>query len=240
MVAALHGFTLTGAQFEPLGDDALQIHAADLPGHGETRVRPIDVPTTVGATARWLASFGHPVPLVGYSQGGRMALLTALDHPELVERLVLISASPGIPGDAAREERRAHDQALADHIEAVGTNVFLDEWLNGPIAGTGHLDDETRQRDRAVRSVNTPSGLAAALRGLGQGAQPYVGDRLGELEMPVLTVSGSADTAYTQLAREMAEVAPHGTHVSIDGAGHNVILDAPQALVSSLTDISLD
>ena len=194
----------------------------------------------MGAISRWLASFGRPVPLVGYSQGGRMALLTALDHPDLVERLVLISASPGIPGDAAREERRAHDQALADHIEAVGTNVFLDEWLKGPIAGTGHVDDETGQRDRAVRSVNTPSGLAAALRGLGQGAQPYVGDRLGELEMPLFTVSGSADTAYTQLAREMAEAAPHGTHVPIEGAGHNVILGAPRALVSTLKDTTFD
>ena len=89
-------------------------------------------------------------------------------------------------------------------------------------------------------SVNTASGLAAALRGLGQGAQPYVGDRLGELEMPLLTVSGSADTRYTQLAREMADAAPHGTHLSIDGAGHNVILDAPQALVPTLTDFALD
>ena len=58
--------------------------------------------------------------------------------------------------------------------------------------------------------------------------------------MPLLTVSGSADTSYTQLARAMAEAAPHGTHVSIDGAGHNVILDAPQALVSTLTDITFE
>jgi pimeloyl-ACP methyl ester carboxylesterase len=58
--------------------------------------------------------------------------------------------------------------------------------------------------------------------------------------MPLLTVSGSADTAYTQVAREMAEASPHGIHVSIDGAGHNVILDAPHALVSTLTDIAFE
>ena len=109
----------------------------------------------MGAMARWLASFEQPVPLIGYSLGGRMALLAALDHPDLVERLILISASPGIAGDTARAERRTRDEALADHIEAVGTKAFLDEWLDGPIAGTGHLDDEVRRRDRAIREVNT-------------------------------------------------------------------------------------
>ena len=194
----------------------------------------------MGATTHWLAAFEQPVPLVGYSLGGRMALLAALDHPDLIECLILISASPGIARGTTQEERRTRDEALADHIEAVGTNVFLDEWLDGPIAGTGHLDDEVRRRDRAIREVNTAAGLAAALRGLGQGAQPYVGDRLGELEMPLLTVSGSADTAYTRLAREMADAAPHGTHVSIDGAGHNVALDAPHALKLALREFVLD
>ncbi|MGB5381553.1 MAG: alpha/beta fold hydrolase [Acidimicrobiia bacterium] len=231
---------MTGAQFAPLGSGALQIHAADLPGHGETLLYPVDVPTTVEAIARLLTSFRRPVPLLGYSQGGRVALLTALDYPDLVERLVLISTSPGLAKEEAREERRARDETRAAHIEAVGVEAFLDEWLDGSIAGTRHLDDEARRRDRAVREVNTETGLAAALRGLGQGAQPYVGDRLGDLEMPLLTVSGSADAAYTGLAREMAEAAPYGNHVSIDGAGHNVILDAPQALVSALTDFALD
>mgnify|MGYP000337875467 CR=1 FL=1 len=76
--------------------------------------------------------------------------------------------------------------------------------------------------------------VRAALRGLGQGAQPYVGDRLSELEVPLLTVSGGADTAYTELARDMADAAPNGSHVVIDGAGHNVVLDAPRALVATL------
>ena len=185
---------------------------------------------------RWLASFEEPVPLIGYSQGGRMALLTALDRPDLVERLIVISASPGIAGDVARADRGARDQALADHIETVGSEAFLDEWLDGPITGTSHLDAEARRQDRAVRAVNTASGLAAALRGLGQGVQPYVGDRLHELEMPLLTVSGGADTTYNGLAREMADAAPHGNHVSIGGAGHNVALDAPEALISTLAD----
>lgn len=223
-----------------LGSDDLSIHAADLPGHGETRLTPIDVPTTIDATARWLASFGQPVPLVGYSQGGRMALVTALEHPGLVDRLVLISASPGIEGSAERASRRERDERLADHIEEVGIETFLDEWLDGPITGTAHADDAARRRDREMRSVNTANGLAAALRGIGQGAQPYVGDRIADLGVPLLTVSGAGDATYTNLAREMADAAPRGTHVSISGAGHNVILDAPDALARLVSDFCLE
>jgi 2-succinyl-6-hydroxy-2,4-cyclohexadiene-1-carboxylate synthase len=203
-------------------------------------MRRVDVQTTVAAAARWLGSFRHPVPLVGYSQGGRIALLTALEHPSLIERVVLVSASPGIRSEAARMERRARDAELADYIERVGVDEFLNKWLTNPITGTVHIGDDARRRDRAVRSANTASGLAASLRGLGQGAQPYVGDRIRDLRIPLLTVSGNTDTVYTRLALEMAHAAPNGTHVSIAGAGHNVILDDPQALASALADFTLD
>ena len=168
-----------------------------------------------------------------------MALLTALEHPELVHRLVLISASPGVRDSAAQASRRERDERLADHVEEVGIEIFLDEWLDGRIAGTAHVDDVTRSRDRAMRSVNTAEGLAAALRGIGQGAQPYVGDRIADLGVPLLTVAGAGDAVYANLAREMADAAPLGTHVSITGAGHNVILDAPDALARVVSSFCL-
>lgn len=205
----------------------MRILAPDLPGHGATRVEPVDIPTTIAALGRFLSGFEPPVPLMGYSQGGRIALLTAIEHPDLVDRLVLVSSSPGIPDAAARRARRSHDETLADRIEAIGFAAFLDEWLTGPVAGTAHLDEGLRHRDRTVREENTADGLASALRGLGQGVQPYVGDRISELHMPVLTVSGADDTAYSLLASGMAAEAPNGRHVRIPGAGHNVILDRP-------------
>lgn len=233
---ALHGFTLTGAQFEPLSDAGLEIHAPDLPGHGDTVVDPVDPASTVGALGEWLASFHEPVPLLGYSQGGRMALLAALEYPTFVDRLILVSASPGIRDEEQRAERRARDGALARRIEAVGIDVFLDEWLTGPITGTAHLDEAVRRRDRLVRRGNTATGLAAALRGIGQGSQPYVGDRIETLAIPLLTVSGRNDTRYDRLAGAMASAAPDGIHRSIRNAGHNVLLDAPDEMASAVLE----
>ncbi len=84
LLVALHGFTLTGAQFAPLAT-YLDRHvlAPDLPGHGDTRVTPVDLPTTIDAIAGWLTGLATPVPVVGYSMGGRVAMSLALDHPEL-------------------------------------------------------------------------------------------------------------------------------------------------------------
>jgi 2-succinyl-6-hydroxy-2,4-cyclohexadiene-1-carboxylate synthase len=231
-IAALHGFTLTGAQFEPLSHAGMEIHAPDLPGHGATVVDPVDPATTIGVLGEWLASFDEPIPLLGYSQGGRMALLAALEYPKIADRLILISASPGIRDEGQRAERRAGDEALAQHIEAVGIDVFLDEWLTGPITGTAHLDEVVRRRDRLVRMENTARGLASALRGIGQGSQPYVGSRLGDLAMPLLTVSGRADDRYGRLAGEMASASPNGIHRSIEHTGHNVVLEAPDELAN--------
>ncbi len=65
--------------------------------------------------------------------GGRVALHAALRHRDAVERLVLIGATPGIANAAERRARRAADDALADHIEAVGVAAFIDEWLTNPL-----------------------------------------------------------------------------------------------------------
>lgn len=235
-MAALHGFSLTGEQLAPLASRSVQLHAPDLPGHGGTRVDPVDAPTTISVLGEWLRSFDEPVPLVGYSQGGRIALLLALEYPDLVDRLVLASTSPGISGEADRAVRRTRDWVLADRIESIGLDAFLDEWLEGSITGTGHVSEELRRVDRACRSENTAAGLASALRGLGQGSQPFVGNRLGELQMPILTISGERDTKYTFLAAEIAASVPDGRHLSIREAGHNVILDAPEELTGVIDD----
>ena len=168
-----------------------------------------------------------------------MALLVALEYPNLVDRLILVSASSGVRDEADREARRIRDGALADRIETIGLDAFLDEWLAGPVAGTSHLGNEVQRADRMVRSENTAVGLASALRGLGQGSQPFVGDRLSELEMPVLTISGARDEKYTRLAAEIAGSVPDGRHISIPEAGHNVILEAPDEVAAAIEEFAV-
>jgi 2-succinyl-6-hydroxy-2,4-cyclohexadiene-1-carboxylate synthase len=232
-LVALHGFTLTGAQFAPLADHLdRSILAPDLPGHGGTTLTPIDLPTTIDGLARMLGNLNPPVPVVGYSMGGRIALSLALDRPDLVERTVMVSAGPGIEDSYARTMRASEDEELADRIRRGGMSRFLDEWLTSPVTSTTSVDEALRRADRVVREENTAAGLSAALHGLGQGTSPYLGARLGELAMPLLTISGGRDVRYTELAAGLAAAVPDGRHAVIPGAGHNVILEAPQELAT--------
>jgi 2-succinyl-6-hydroxy-2,4-cyclohexadiene-1-carboxylate synthase len=231
-LVALHGFTQQGRTFGELaGLLDHTVMAPDLPGHGATEVTPVTIDSTVGSLISVLESAGRPLPMLGYSQGGRLALLLALHRPDLVERLILVSASPGISGSVERASRRDLDERLAGHIEEVGIEVFIDEWLALPMfAGLKNRSAEWVARDRALRLENTAAGLAAALRGLGQGVQPHVGHRLRELRIPVLLIAGALDEKYRDLTYRMESTLPDATVSVFAGAGHAVIGEQPEAV----------
>ena len=188
----------------------------------------------MAALAAWMESLPAPLPLLGYSQGARIALLLALEHPELVSQLILVSGASGISSDPVRARRRELDDTIAAEIEAFGVDQFLDRWLTQPLTSTAAVSSALAAWDRTVRSENTATGLSAALRGLGQGAYPYVGDRLAELPMPLLAVAGGRDQKYRALAVEMASEAPMGRAVIVEAAGHNVVLEEPHALADAV------
>jgi 2-succinyl-6-hydroxy-2,4-cyclohexadiene-1-carboxylate synthase len=229
----LHGFTNTGVSWsEVVGalPERYRPVAPDIRGHGTASdVRPVSL---TAVTADLSAAATAPFELVGYSMGGRLALHGALALPRRVRGLVLIGATPGIADPAARAERRAADERLADEVERMTIEEFADLW-----AQTAVLADQPpalRAAMREQRLSNTPAGLAAALRGLGTGALPPLWDRLGELRMPVDLVVGERDQKFRAIAAEMAAALPDARIHVVPGAGHAVHLESPAAVVEIL------
>jgi 2-succinyl-6-hydroxy-2,4-cyclohexadiene-1-carboxylate synthase len=234
-VVLLHGFTQTRQSWRrtiaALGGRYRAL-APDLPGHGLAAERR---PASFAACAAYVRALGgEPFTLVGYSMGGRIALFTALALPGLVERLVLVGASPGIADSAEREERRHADEALAERISSIGVEAFAREW-GGQELFAGQ-PERVAAAAYADRLRNTPSGLAAALRGLGTGVMPPLWDRLGSLAMPVTLVVGERDAKFRALAGRMAPMIPASRVVVVEGAGHAVQLEAPEAVAAAITD----
>jgi 2-succinyl-6-hydroxy-2,4-cyclohexadiene-1-carboxylate synthase len=235
-ILLLHGFSNTHRAWRRLLDagvsDAVEVLAPDLRGHGEAgAVRPVDLDGVLGdldalAPARFT--------LLGYSQGGRIALHAALD-PRLaprISRLVLIGASPGIADPGERSARRAADEALAAQVTGETIEAFATRWARTPVLAG--LAPDLAAEAHADRLHNTPAGLAAALRGLGTGALPSLWGRLAELSLPVTLVAGERDTKFTALAREMASHMARADVVIVPGAGHQVHLEAPAAVAALL------
>jgi 2-succinyl-6-hydroxy-2,4-cyclohexadiene-1-carboxylate synthase len=225
-VVLLHGFTHTGASWEPvvaaLGE-RYRAFAPDIRGHGRSAdAEPVTVEAVIADVARVAP---RRFLLAGYSMGGRLALHVALAVPERVERLVLIGASPGVEGEAERLARLRSDEALAAEIEGLSIEEFADRWAAQPVLAGQPAGVEVWLRE--VRLRNTPEGLARALRGLGTGALPSLWDRLGQLRMPVTLVVGERDQKFRAIAQRMARRLAGAQVVVVPEAGHAVHLEAP-------------
>jgi 2-succinyl-6-hydroxy-2,4-cyclohexadiene-1-carboxylate synthase len=240
----LHGFTGTGAAWDELLDGLGAGHrliVPDLPGHGGTSAvsaEDASVEHAADVLATLLDAHGAtPADVVGYSLGARVALRLAVVHPSAVARLVLESPSAGIEAADARAERRAADEALADRIERDGIAAFVDEWEHHPIFHThAALPTGRRDRIRAMRRSNTPAGLAASLRGAGQGAMEPLFDRLALVTAPTLVLAGALDDAGRPRAARAAAGIPGARLVVVDGAGHTPHDEQPDAFRTHVLD----
>lgn len=226
----LHGFTQTRDCWGPAGDGLTaaghEVVALDLPGHGDRSHEAV----TLDAGAPALAAAGGPGTWLGYSLGARWALAVALARPEVVRSLVLVGGTAGIDDARERARRRSEDEARAAHLEAVGVDAFVDEWVTLPLfAG---IPPEHRCDD--ARRANTVAGLASSLRLAGQGAVAPMWDRLGEVRMPVLVVAGARDGRYAALGRRLVDALPHATLALVPGAGHAAHLERPQAFLDAV------
>jgi 2-succinyl-6-hydroxy-2,4-cyclohexadiene-1-carboxylate synthase len=247
-VLLLHGFTGTGASLDALAGafrhDGRRTLAPDLLGHGasDAAADPArhDVARQAADLAGILGDLGAaPASVVGYSFGGRIALRLALDTPELVSSLVLIGSGAGIPDPAERARRRAVDEDLAASIERDGVAAFVDRWEAMPLfASEESLPTAIRARRRAERLSQDPSGLAASMRGAGQGTQEPLHDRLGTLRAPTLLIVGELDARAAVNARAIAAAAPPGCVrvLTIAAAGHAAHLARPDDVRDAILD----
>ncbi len=241
-IVFLHGFTGTGLDATPLRPalSARPLLAPDLPGHGSTPPPPAGPATTPAAVRAGLVALttASPCDLVGYSQGGRLALDFAC-APEArgrVRRLVLIGASPGLADSNERATRAAADAGLADRLEALGAAAFLAEWGAQPLFArtVERLGTAAWAPLSTARAGATASGLAAALRGLGTAALAPRWADLANLDVPTLLVTGAEDAKFDALARAMLHRLPNAHHVRVPDAHHAAHLENAAACGAAL------
>ena len=172
--------------------------------------------------------------LAGVSGGGIVAQITAVEHPQRVSGLVLISTTPGgddLPGPAAG--LFADEPEHPDWTDRAAAVRWLVE-VERPY-GASRFDEELMTRI-AERTFDHADDLAA------QVSNPFavsegrpVRDRLPEIRVPTAVVHGSADPMFPlEHGRALAAAIPGAALVVLDGFGHAT---APREDWPALVDV---
>jgi 2-succinyl-6-hydroxy-2,4-cyclohexadiene-1-carboxylate synthase len=177
------------------------------------------------------------INLLGYSMGGRLALYFATIYPQLIGKLILESASPGLQTESERQERIVRDNQLADRIEHDGIESFVDFWESLPLWNSQQQFPQiVRDNLRKQRLTNNPLGLANSLRGMGTGFQPSLWDKLPFLQIPAQLIVGELDSKFVQIGKQMNHLLPQSTMTIIENAGHTVHLEKPSEYLACILE----
>jgi pimeloyl-ACP methyl ester carboxylesterase len=202
----------------------------DIPNHGRSPwTERWDFLEAADSVAE-LLSADDPVALVGHSLGGKIAMVVALRHPELVERLCVVDVSP-VAYPASGEFAGYIDAMLALDLDTLADRQDADAALVDAVPNRtvrGFLLQNLR-RDGAtwhwqpnlamIREELGPIGgwPAEALEGL----PPYDG--------PVLWVAGErSDYVADAYLPPMDAYFPRNRRVTVKGAGHWVHSEQPE------------
>jgi pimeloyl-ACP methyl ester carboxylesterase len=149
------------------------------------------------------------VHLVGWSDGGIVAMLAALRRPDLVDRLVLI-----------------------------GTNFHIDGIL-APEMGDNELHSGPMFEGYAARSPDGADHfpiVVEKLMAIFSTEPTLTTDDLSRLEQPTLVLVGDDDVVRLDHTVALYDALPAGRLCVLPGASHAVVFEHPQLVASIITD----
>ena len=165
--------------------------------------------------------FNRPVDIMGVSTGGQLAQYLAADHPDLIRKLVIISAAYRLSERGVEIERKAaeyfkkgkYGKSFAAILDLIWSSKikrtiakFFTRLIGKKIMGKIKYPNDFLNEIRADREMNFK-------------------DRLEEIKAPTLVISGELDIGYTaDDVRTTAECIPNADLILYKGYGHNLIM----------------
>ena len=193
----------------------------DLPGHGRSGGLSCDtIRDYAEAVATFLRAVGiEQAVIVGHSMGGAIALTLGLDYADCVAGLVLVATGA----------RLRVSPAILDGIDSdfEGAVELITQLAWSPEANPALTGKGRQMLLEAAPDVILGDFIACD--------RFDVMGRLGEVEKPTLVIGGTADRLTPlRYSHFMARSIPGAQQVTIEGAGHMVMLEEPVATAEAV------
>lgn len=168
--------------------------------------------------------------LLGHSMGGRVALELFRKAPERVRRLALVSTGVHPVREGERESREA--LKAIGHDE--GYEALVDAWLPPMIAPEHRSDPEIAGPLKAMCMRAGQATFDAQIEALLN--RPEQESLLPQIDCPTLVMTGSEDDWSPPAQHEaIAEAIADSELVIVEGAGHMVQFEAPEAVNEAIS-----
>jgi pimeloyl-ACP methyl ester carboxylesterase len=220
----LHGVPSAGWQWEPFLARSGGI-APDLPGFGRS-AKPADFDYTIGGYDRFIEAFCDELGLERLTlvmhDWGAVGLAFAQRLPARVERLLLTSCVPFVPGYRWHRVARGWRTPLVGELLMGFTNrAAFRRTLPQAIAERAYdeFDQGTQRAVLRLYRASPPEVLARA------------GARLGELRCPALIEWATRDPYIpADFGRRLADALGGPTELELLDAGHYAWLERPELI----------
>ncbi|MBN8591763.1 MAG: alpha/beta fold hydrolase [Anaerolineae bacterium] len=178
--------------------------------------------------------------LLGCSVGGEISIDLALEHPALVQSLVLVNSA--ISGFEMQGPPPAPVMEMIGAMQAGDlertSELQLQIWFDGPHRLPTAVNAAQRQRASDMNRLYVQNGTFAIadMQPLNPLTPPAV-NRLGEIAVPTLVISGALDYAENQRASALlADSIPGAQMVTLTDSAHVPNLDHPVAFNQCVLD----
>lgn len=238
----LHGWGMHGDMWGSAAESLAQhfrLLLVDLPGHGASP--PPAEFTLDSVVERLVAQFDEPVSVCGWSLGGQIAMHWAVQMPEQIKSLVLVSSTPCF---AERDDWKfamplgTLNQFSADleNDHAATLRRFLSLQVRGSVGERELL--ATLRASLSSQAAPDPVALRGGLQILRDADLRAV---LPEIKQPALIIAGERDKLTPpQASYLMAEALPDARVVEIKGAAHAPFLSHDKEFVRHVLDFMDD
>ena len=241
VVVLVNGWTASGLLW-PAGlveqlERSYDVVRVDNRGSGYSRTAPAPFTMTQLAddVREVLRAIGaRSATIVGLSMGGMIAQELAINHPDVVERLVLCGTRPPTPAGFA-PARSVLEAMTATPRTGEGVGTFFERTWGAVVGGDfRRLDpDGMRELVRHLRERPTPrAGVINQLRAISGWSGP---SRLGRITAPTVVLHGADDPLIpVGNGMRLAQLIADSTYVELPGVGHLVPYEAPDALLAAI------